>query len=273
MGGKEDIEDLLGLAPEAENLVDAAPKKRGPRGPRLTVNRNNGPSKALLERSRSYPSRRAAPKKNSPERLKRLLDALAENGVENSACLRAGVSLSTVKWWLQKSSEGVPGDGFDVVFGKDDENESGDTVRFHDAWDIKMREGIDNLETVGMRRAMGYREVLTYQGRVIYQQDPDKLALGLTGIDAYLLDAFGAPVPETVERMDPDLLMYFLTHRKPEVYSKKSGIDINVGKGGVLVVGVRAATSEDLNEREERYRKEGRPAVTFDEGDDDDGVA
>lgn len=261
MSGKDiDLDDMLGPDPNAENLVDEAPKSR-PMG---------AASRELLARSRSYDVRRAVPKKNSPERLTRLLNAVSENGVANSACLRAGISMSTLKYWLQKSSEGAPGDGFDVVLKDADENEQGtNTLRFHEAWDMSIKVGVDILEAVGMKRAMGYRETLTYQGRVIYRQDPVLLSLGFMGVEAYLLDEFGAPVPETVEKMDPDLLMYFLTHRKPEVYGKKAVVDVNV-RGGVLVVPMRAIEPADLNVIEEQDRKKGRALVTFEEGDDED---
>jgi hypothetical protein len=72
--------------------------------------------------------------------------------------------------------------------------------------------------------------------------------------------------------MDPDLAMFILKSRKPQVYGAKASVDVNV-KGGVLVVGMRAATSEALNELEDKYRKEGRPAVTFEEGDNDEAAA
>lgn len=260
MSRDEDLTDLLGPEPEAEVLVDETPvePKSRPMGEA---------SRALLERSRSYDVRRAIAKKNTPERLGRLLKAASENAVANSACLRAGISYSTLKYWLQKSSEGAPGDGFDIVLGENDETDNPDnTIRFHDAWDYAMQAGVANVEAVVMKRSIGYREVLTYQGRVIYKKDPRLTGLGLTPEEEYLLDEFGAPVPETVDKMDPDLAMFILTHRKPEVYGKKATIDMNV-RGGVLVVGARAATSEALNVIEEEYRREGRPAVTFDEGE------
>lgn len=261
---EEDLSDLLGpepVDPNAEVLVDEAPKKKSdPMGKA---------SRALLERSRSYDVRRAVPKKNSPERLSRLLNAISENGVANSACLRAGLSMTTLKFWLQKSSEGRPGDGFDIQLGINDESETGDTVRFHDAWDLAMKSGVEAVEAAVMKRAVGYREVLTYQGRVIYQQNPVLVALGYTGMEAYLLDEFGAPVPETVEKMDPDLAMFILTHRKPEVYGKKASLDVNV-RGGVLVVGVKVEAPEDLNLIEEEYRRVGTLPVTFDDSDEDE---
>lgn len=262
----EDLSDLLGpepldpAAPVAEVLVDEAPQSR-PMGEA---------SRALLERSRSYDTRRAVAKKNSPERLARLIKYISELGVTSDACRRANISVSTLKYWLQKSSEGAPGDGFDMPLGIDDENgEENNSIRFHDAWDLAMVAGVERVEATVMKRSIGFREVLTYQGRVIYKKDPRLTGLGLAPEEEYLLDEFGAPVPETVEKMDPDLAMFILKQRKPLVYGPKSSVDVNV-RGGVLVVGVRAPTSQDLNVLEEEYRREGRPAVTFDEGEGED---
>lgn len=265
-GDDIDLEDMLGPDPaETEKLVDEAPAAPA-------YNPMGAGGRALLERSRSYDVRRAVPKKNTPERLNRLLNAVSENGVANSACLRAGISMTTLKYWLQKSKEGKPGDGFDIMLGDGDENADSEegSVRFHDAWDFAIVSGVEAVEAAVMKRAVGYREVLTYQGRVIYQQDPDLIALGFTGAEAYKLDEFGAPIPETVEKMDPDLAMFILQHRKPDVYGKRATLDMNVKASGVLVVGMRPATSEALNLLEEEYRKKGRPSVTFEEGDDDD---
>lgn len=259
-GADIDLDEMLGSDPVVEEaLVDEAPKSR-PMGEA---------SRALLERSRSYDVRRAIPKKNTPERLQRLLNAVSENAVANSACLRAGISGSTLKYWLQKSLEGRPGDGFDITLGENDESEAEDnTIRFHEAWDLAMLAGVENVEASVMKRAVGYREVLTYQGRVIYQVDPRLVALGYEGAEAYLTDKFGAPIPETVEKMDPDLAMFILKARKPQVYGNKSQVDVNV-RGGVLVVGAVVKDAADLNKMEEEYRRLGRPAVTFDEGEEE----
>jgi hypothetical protein len=270
-GNDDDLDDLLGPEPVAvadppENLVDEQPPGYRPMGEA---------SRALLERSRSYPVGRAA-KKNTPERLNRLLLYVAEMPVTADACRRAAISVTTLKYWLQKSSEGAPGDGFDIALGEEDETESDDnTIRFHEAWDIAMLSGVERLEAVTIRRATGYDETLSYQGRVQYKYDPAKLAtareLGLSEYvpENYLLDEFGAPVPETIWKMDPDLAMFILKCRKPQVYGNKATVDMNV-RGGVLVVPMRAVIPGDLNEAEEKFRKLGRPNIIFEEGDDDD---
>jgi hypothetical protein len=256
-GDDDDLFDLLGPEPEPKNRgVHTSPAARKHAGGRQT----------FLE-SRSYPTHRAVGKLNSPERLKRILKYCAELPVNNSVCMRAGISTTTLKYWLQKSSNGAPGDGFDVAteLGPD---EGPATIRFHEAWDISVEAGTDRVESAVMRKAIGYREVLTFQGRVQYVMDPEKLALGLLGADAYKIDDFGSPIPETVEKQDPDLAMFVLKNRRANIYGDKKQIDVNI-KGGVLVVGVKASSPEALNDMEEEYRRQGRPAVTFeDDGED-----
>jgi hypothetical protein len=194
------------------------------------------------------------------------------------AARRCGIAYSTLKYWLQKSFEGAPGDGFDIVMSEQDETGNDDnTVRFHEAWDLAMTTGVERLEAITIQRAMGYNEPLSYQGRVQYKYDPAKLALAVElGLPEYvpqnyLVDEFGAPVPESIWKMDPDLAMFILKSRKSQVYGAKATMDVNV-RGGVLVVPARAIEANDLNAIEDRYRKAGRPSVTFEESDDDDNT-
>jgi hypothetical protein len=265
----DDLADMLGPEPDAvyapseEVLVDETPKSR-PMG---------AASRGILERSRSYPVG-GLPRKNTPARLKRLLSYIAEMPVASDACTRAGISTSTLKYWLQKSKEGRPGDGFDISLNENDETEDGSTIRFHLAWDEFMDVGVGLAERAAIQRATGYWEPLTYQGRVKYRLDPDKIAVSLMLGEAedspgnYLLDANGVPVPEQVWKIDPDLNMFILKTRKPQMYGSKSQVDINV-KGGVLVVGMKLDKPEDLNMIEEQYRREGLPPVIFEEGENE----
>ena len=276
----DDLSDLLGPDPidesvVIEELVDAAPLSR-PMG---------GPSRALLGRSRSYPVDgsplmvgrvRKRARKNTPERLNRLLQNVSEIPVASDAARRAGTNLSQLKYWLQKSLEGVPGDGFDVALPDTDENENLDnTVRFHLAWDSAMEFGLGRLEKVAWDLGNGYDKPQVYKGRVQYQIDQVQyelfILLGLPIDDRdqrlWARDASGAPIPVSVREQDPDMVRWVLETRMPKVYGKKATVGLEV-TGGVLVVGMRAATSEALNELENQYRKEGRPAVTFEETED-----
>lgn len=263
MGGVATDDDLLDLlGPEPEPAI----KPKNPPGIHTSpaALKHKG-GRDIFQRSRSYDTHRAVGKKNSPARLKAILKHIINMPVTSDACMLAGISVSTLKYWLQKSSEGLEGDGFDVVFNEGQETE--EKIRFHDAWDEAMIAGVERLEKAAITRAMGYKEPLTFQGRVIYKQDPILLALGMTGMDAYLLDDDGKPVPETVLKQDPDLMMFILKARKPETYGNKQQIDVN-HRGGVLVVGMTATTPEALNTIEAEYREHGRPPVTFEDDED-----
>lgn len=260
MSGDDNLDDLLGPDPEP-----AAPKRPGVHTSPAALKHAGG--RDILLRSRSYDTHRAVGKKNSPERLQRILKLCATMPVTNSVCLRAGIHVTTLKYWLQKSSEGKPGDGFDVPTGLT-EDEGPPTIRFHDGWDAAIEAGVDLVEQAAVRRAIGYREVLTFQGHVTYKKDPVLIALGFSGDEATLLDDFGAPIPETIEKQDPDLQMFILRARRAKIYGDKKQIDMNV-KGGVLVVGAVAKTPQDLNAMETEFKRLGRPPVLFeDDGDD-----
>lgn len=262
MSGDEDLTDLLGPDPEP-----VEPPKPRPGVHTSPAALKHAGGREILQRSRSYDLHRAVGKKNSPERLRRILSACADTPVANSVCMRAGISVTTLKYWLQKSSEGKPGDGFDVATGLV-EGEGPVTVRFHDAWDTAIESGVDRVEAAAFKRAIGYREVLTFQGRVIYKQDPDLLSLGLTGADAFAKDEFGAPIPETIEKQDPDLQMFILKARRSKFYGDKKQIDMNV-RGGVLVVGMTAKTPADLNAMELEAKRIGRAPVIFEDTEDE----
>jgi hypothetical protein len=246
--------------PDDEVLVDEAPK---PKSRPMGAN-----ARAMLERSRSYPIGRVR-QEVKLQKMKRVLAAIQELAVENSACLRAGISITTLKYWLQQSSEGLP--GYDIPLDEGEENETG-SVPFHEAWDLAFTVGIQRLEAVGMRRAMGYRETLTYQGRVMYRLDPRLQALGFEGVDAYLLDEFGAPIPETIDKIDTDLWLAIMKARLPQVYGNKTSVDFNV-RGGVLAIPIAmpGASPTTVNDIEENYRRSKKlPEIAFDVGEDDE---
>ena len=259
MSGDIELDELLGPEP-----VGAQPPP-----PNLPAEMT--PSQAQLYRSRSYPVNRAA-KKLTPQNLLNLLNYIAEVPITSNAAARAGINVTTLKLWLQRSSEGAAGDKFDVKLPEDDEDD--EPVRFHEAWEAAMAIGVERLEYVAHQRASGYLEPLSYQGRVQYKYDPAKCAvsreLGLPEFvpENYLLDELGAPVPETILKMDPDLLMFLLKARKPNVYGAKASVDVNV-RGGVLVVSQQIAKPEDLNTMEQNYRMNRKPSVAFEEGDDE----
>jgi len=189
----------------------------------------------LMRESRS---RTIVGKKNSPERLTKLLNYIVQFPQVNRACAMAGLSVTTLKYYLTKSEKGAPGDGFDLTYGDE-------TKRFHlhfaDCRDAAVQEVEDAYISYGLK----HYEVLSDKGRVIYQIDPQLSGLGLTGPDAYLLDEDNRPIPERIEKQDPEVLEKVLKAYRRDRWGQHDKLDVNL-RGGVMVVGVRAKSSNEI---------------------------
>ncbi len=193
-------------------------------------------------------------KKNTPERLRLLLNQVTQLPNVTRACGVAGISSSTLRYWLAKSAKGQPGDGFDVEY-------EDQMARFHEHWFEAIQTGVQMVEDAYMNRAInGYWETLHHQGRVAYQFDQDLLNLGLTGSDAYLLDEDGKPIPERIEHQDPEVMRDVLRARRRDVWGLREQIDV-MHKGGVMVVTGPARTSAELEARARRMEKEAETAT------------
>lgn len=190
----------------------------------------------LLRESRS---RTIVGKKNSPERLTKLLNYIVQFPQVKRACDMAGLSVTTLKYYLTKSEKGAPGDGFDLTYGEE-------TKRFHLHFADCRDAAVQMVEDAYMNRAVnGYYETLSDKGRVIYQIDPELSGLGLTGPDAYLLDADGKPIPERIEHQDPEVMEKVLRAYRRDRWGTHDKLDVNL-RGGVMVVGVRAKSSNEI---------------------------
>jgi|SRR5579864_4123959 len=201
-------------------------------------------------------------RKNSPERLTLILDYLLQFPHVTRAALFAGITYPTLRYWLMRSREGQPGDGFDLEYNDV-------TKRFHEHFADAQDASVQQVEDAYLDRAMrGYFETLHDKGRVVYQVDPDLDRLGLTGPDAYLLDDDGKPIPERIEHQDPEVMRDVLEKLRRERWGRKDKLDVSV-RGGVIVVGVRAKPGE-LDEREKRAITTPEPTdVEFREVEDD----
>lgn len=189
---------------------------------------------------------RVVGKKYSPDRLRKFLDILADKGVLAWAASGAGFCTTSAKYYIQKSLDGDP--AFVITW----RNVEGP---FHELVQAALDESVDDIEGHAIKRAKGYEEVLTHQGRVIYQYDPDLLAIGLTGPDAYLRDSKNRPIPETVTKQSEDLQMFILKARRPDIYGNKSQVELT-HKGGVMVVTAPLRTSADLEKRAKQISEE-----------------
>jgi hypothetical protein len=165
-------------------------------------------------------------RKRTPERMRIFLDSLSEDAVLTHATKKAGIHRRTPENWLKGSAAGQP--GYDLEW-------RGETMKFHEHYISALENGIAHLEEIAFRLAMGYDEILTYQGRVSYKIDPDLLSLGQEGPDAYLRDEHGNPIPETVRKSDPKMLRWVLDRYHPD-YRQDRKMAVTQ-KSGVLVIG------------------------------------
>ncbi len=194
----------------------------------------------LMRESRS---RTIVGKKNSPERLTKLLNYIVQFPQIKRACDMAGLSVTTLKYYLVKSEKGAPGDGFDLTYGEE-------TKRFHLHFADCRDAAIQMVEDAYVARAVnGYYETLSDKGRVIYQIDPALSGLGLTGPDAYLLDENDKPIPERIEHQDPEVMEKVLRAFRRDRWGQHDKLDVNL-RGGVMVVGMRAKDSKEIEELE-----------------------
>ena len=177
-------------------------------------------------------------RKRSHALLRVVLDSLAGYPVKINAASKAGIHRKTIEYWLKCSAAGR--DGYDVEW-------RGETAKFHEHHESAMCEGFENIKGAAIQRALGYDEVLTYQGRVSYKFDELLLGLGFEGAAAYLRDENGNPVPETVRKQDPKMMRFLLKKLRPEVWGEPQKKDVTQN-GGVLVVGV-SCNSEELDKR------------------------
>lgn len=202
-----------------------------------------GQALELLRKSRI----RVVGRKYSPARLVRFLDTLSNIPVLAEACRQAGFSPTSAKYYLAKSENGDP--GFLIQWG-DVEGP------FHELYKIALETGTDRVEANAFKRANGYNEVLTHQGRVQYEIDHDAIALGAEpgSWDAIKKDAKGKPIPCMVEKQSEDLMQFILKARRPDIYGNKSQVDM-IMRGGVMVVSARAKTSAELLQRAKKLNE------------------
>ena len=154
----------------------------------------------------------------SPERMRIVLDSLREYPILSHAATKAGIHRKTLEYWLKRSEAGDA--GYDV-------ESQGEIWRFHEHCESAMGEGYDKFLEPAMHTAIG---------GVIYKTDQSLVARGFRGPDAYLRDANGIPVVETIRNPNGKMLRFVLEWLRPEKWGKHRKIDVPQ-TGGVLVVG------------------------------------
>lgn len=187
-------------------------------------------------------------RKNSPERMTLLLNKVMQFPQMHHACAMAGIVYSTLRYWLVKSEKGKIGDGFDLEYAEE-------TKRFHEHFYDARDAAVQMVEDAFWQYGMGHYEILSDKGRVMYQIDEDLVALGFTGTAAYLRGDDGKPIPERIEKQDPDVMLAVLKAWRRDKYGQHANVDVT-HRGGVLVVGVRARDQKEIEQREKDYLNE-----------------
>ncbi len=156
-------------------------------------------------------------KKLNPDRLVRLVAALAETANVSEAARRVRISRWLAYQWYRRSKNNDP--GFGVLI--DDEH----VLPLHEAWDAALEVGTDRLEAVATMLATGYQDPLTYQGQITTEKVWDEL------LDCYV------ERPVTITKYSERMLEILLKARRPEAYRERHEHHMT-GKaaGGVLVV-------------------------------------
>lgn len=199
-------------------------------------------------------------KKYHPENLMRIIRYAMEMPVASDICLRSGVSRSSLHLFITNSKAGDP--RFKLTI-------DGEQIPFHELYEQAIATGVDKVEQAAFALAYGTQnKVLHHQGRVQYKIDPELAALGFEGYEAFLKDKDGKPIPESVPLQDPDMIRFILKARRRDVYGDKATVDHNV-RGGVLVVGVQAKDSAELDKRAAEM-KTIKHTVEFRESEDED---
>ena len=155
-------------------------------------------------------------------------------------CKRTGVARDALRYWLTMSRERSSDSLFDIPTAQ------GRTERFHVLWEDAIQEGMDKADATAFRLATGtFREALHHHGHVTYKTDPQLIALGLKGEEAYLKDENGDLVPESIPIVDPEMVRWLLARRRPEIYGAKQQINVDHTHRGGFVIQRKTAKQLD----------------------------
>lgn len=175
-------------------------KRHATGSPRLDSNPSAARRLKTQKKSAKTPRRGA---KRSPEMMRAVLDRIDEHGSISRAAKELGIHRHAISYWRQRSKAGD--DGYDVEW-------RGETWPFHEHL-ISAQEGPrDRVRATEYKLAIGYNEVLTHKGHVVYKTDQNGNPV---------TDENGNPVPETRRVVDPRTIRRVLERELPEIYGKQ----------------------------------------------------
>jgi hypothetical protein len=126
------------------------------------------------------------------------------------------------------------------VFLFESEEGDGEPRWFHQHVKSAITNSIQAIEAAARNRALhGVYTVAKFQGRTVYQIDPDLEELGFEGVEAYRRDENGKPLPELVWTAPSTDLVLGILAANSKTYKKNSTIDVNMRGGGVVMMPLR----------------------------------
>jgi hypothetical protein len=141
----------------------------------------------------------------SPERMRIVLDSLAESPILSLAAAKAGIHRRTLEYWINRSAAGDP--GYDVEW-------QGLEWRFHEHCASAIAEADDNVFAAGWEMTMG---------RMIYKTDKNgnRVQVGFRGPYA---------------KKHGKMLRFLMEWLRPDKWGKNRKIEMPPHRG-VLVIG------------------------------------
>jgi hypothetical protein len=207
-----------GLLPRAESATRETEKPKTRAAPLKDAGHKPGRSGTRQLENQKRPAKHSkGGRKRSPERMRIVLETLAEYPILSHAAAKAGIYPKTLAYWLKGSEAGR--NGYDIEW-------KGDIGRFHEHCGCAIDAAHDELLFLVWQKAMG----------ITYKTDPFLVDLGFKGSEAYARDENGSPIEDEPRRPNLKMMQFFLELKRPETYGKRRKRDIPQS-GGVLVIG------------------------------------
>ena len=179
--------------------------------------------------------------KKSPEHFAAYLDVLQGTCSYAETSRALGQSESTIYRWLSDSKKAGahPEEPSEFLFAY---GEDGEAKWFHQHVKDCITTSIEEIEAAARGRARyGTWTIAKFQGRTVFQIDPDLEQLGFTGPEAYKRDAVtGEPLPELVWTPPSTDLVQMILQAHSKKYRRQSSISMDVNNrvsGGVMIIG------------------------------------
>ena len=122
----------------------------------------------------------------------------------SAAARKCGIHSKTLAYWLKRSKAGDP--AYELEW-------RGLKLPFHEHCEAAKAEPFDKVLAIAIEWT---------DERIVYKIDPDRVALGFEGRDAYLRDEKGMPVVEAVHHAKPKMIRFVLEYGCPEKWGKAS---------------------------------------------------